>query len=83
MTLNESAMIIDFKVSIEVNEREFTGLEDGEILAKFISVDEYNAMIEDTGIEDYSYSEYLGVFETVKPTLLKDLANFRDYANNR
>lgn len=82
MTLNESAMIINFDAFLEVNEREFTGLEDGEILAKFISVDEYNALIEDTGFDEYTYSEYLEDFKTVKPHLLNSLANFRDYASN-
>lgn len=81
MTLNESAMIIDFDAYLEICEEELRDLEDGEIIAKFISYDSYSEMIEETGLEDYSYSDFLGVFRDVKSYLLKSLSEFRVYQN--
>lgn len=81
MTLNESAMIIGFDAYLEIYEEELRGLEDGEIIAKFISYDSYSEMIEETGFEDYSYSDFLGVFRDVKSHLLKSLSEFRVYQN--
>lgn len=85
MTLNQSAMIIDFDAYLDICADEASKLSDEELLNKFSSHDSYEECLEATGIskEEYSYSEYKEVFNQVKPYLDKSLADFREWYSNK
>ena len=84
MTLNQSAMIIDFDAYLEICEEEVKKMSNAEIFAKFSSNESYDEYIDATGISinEFSFSDYIKVFNEVKPFLDKSLADFRNYWNN-
>lgn len=85
VTRKQYEMMIDFEAYLDICTEEASSLSDDEIFNKFSSRSSYEEMIEATGIpkEEYPYSEYLEVFNQVKLSLNKSLANFRTWLNKQ